>query len=497
MPDKAEQLRPHPSAPLRSNRHDVKHLRANSKSESTDSLVVSSIPIFVMEDNDVLTDGDEVSGSEGSMSASTRMGIEEWMDVRDEGDGREDTSRASEHKSMEADEGDETVLLQSPSREIDSKTDNDETPRAAGKWKCIKDGDAVLADPLVGHHYSKEGYKPLPGLFGEAIHYGEKKRLINRGNWNRSVVFPDSVHKDTDMTGVSITYSKSDAQGDAFEDDDTPKYHNIDDIWMGNLLRLPWVTKDMRIIFDAKSKKLVPMPRRRLERKKLVIDLYCFLIKGVWLVQLDAVGNWREQTIPTALWWDVFTEKESEDLQEATYRKLHFDIVTRAITVVEEWRLRYGFPKVPETVQETVDAKQEKAARHEMKCEILTKASGKSVDRWIKYVFQGVMDVENMEKVLRCELDGIRQRVISKLIHVTELPFSGCWTVCDLLFWPFPHRCRLLWKRRCSLNISLTFSRLRHVSRYHYATNGKWRISLKSSWTVSSTISTSTMSRAQ
>ncbi|PVH80900.1 hypothetical protein DL98DRAFT_587958 [Cadophora sp. DSE1049] len=430
MPDEAEQLGPHPSTPLTptSNQPKSKHVGAKSESESTDSLVVSSMPIFVLEDNDVSTDEEEVSEGQETMSESARMEVEEWIDAGEEREDREETPKESQSEGVEEDEGDETVLFESPSGGKRSMDDHG-TPRAMSKWKGAKDDNEILADPFAGEDYSKSSYKPLPGLFGEIIHYGEKRRLIKGGELSRLVVFPNSVHQDTDMTGVSVTYAESDTQGDAREEDDTPKYHSIDDIWMENLLSLPWVSKDMNLIFDAESKKLVPMPRRRLERKKLVIDLYSFLVKGVWLVQLDDVGNWMKQTIPTQLWWDVFTERESEDLQEATCRKLHFDMVTCAITVVEEWRLRYGFAKVPESAQEVMDAKEETTVRHEMKSELLTKAPGKSVDRWIKYVFQGVMDAENMEKVLRSELEGIRQRVISKLVHVTELPFSDCWTV--------------------------------------------------------------------
>merc|ERR1712000_96053 len=129
-------------------------------------------------------------------------------------------------------------------------------------------------------------------------------------------------------------------------------YHNVDDKWMENLLSLPWVSKDMSMIFDTE------------------------------------------------------------------YKKLRFDIITHAITIVEEWRLRYGFPKVPESAQEVLDAKGETKMRHEMKSELLTKASGKSVDRWVKYVFQGVVEAETMDRVLNSDLEGIRQRVISKLVHV-------------------------------------------------------------------------------
>lgn len=421
MPDEFIPLGSRLSPP--SKRPKTKHVRAKSGSESTDSLVVTSVPIFVLEDNDASTDEEEVPGSEEAMSGSSRMGVEEWIEAGEEGDDREGSPRASESG--------ETVHFASPTCGR-SLMDDDVTPQAMGKWKVLKIDNDILADPFAGEEYWTGGYKPLPGLFGEMIHYGERRRLIKGGELTRPVVFPPSVHQDTDMTGVSVTYSESDPQSDDRQEDDTPMYHNVDDKWMENLLSLPWVSKDMSMIFDTESKKLVPLPRRRLERKKLVIDLYTLLLKGVLFIQLDAFGDWMKGTIPTELWWDVFTEKENEDLQKATYKKLRFDIITRAITVVEEWRLRYGFPKVPESAQEVLDAKGETKERHEMKSELLTKASGKSVDRWVKYVFQGVVEAETMDRVLNSELEGIRQRVISKLVHVAELPFSECWTVCVL-----------------------------------------------------------------
>ncbi|KAK0122448.1 hypothetical protein ONS95_010681 [Cadophora gregata] len=445
MPDDHDQGESHPTTPTSSTSSQTsnKRPRAESESESTDSLVVSSRPIFVLEDNDASTDEEETSGSEDSMSVSARMEVEEWIKAGEEGNGREDredTPRASKLAGVEdgveegESEGDETVLLESPAQGRRAKVDDDEgTPRAYSKWKDVKDGNDILADPFAGENYSKSGYKPLPGLFGETIHYGAKRRLVKAGDLSRSYVFPDSVHQDTDMTGASVTYSESNTERNAREEDDTPKYHTVDNTWMESLLSLPWVSKDMSMIFDTGTRKLVPMPRRRLERKKLFIDLHSLLMKGVLFVQLDAVGDWMKETIPAELWWDVFTEKESEDLQEATHRKLYFDMITRAITVVEEWRLRYQYPKVPESAEEVLNARMETKQQHELKSHILATAPAKTVDRWVKYVFQGVMEPGNMNKVLASELEGIRQRVISKLVHVTELPFASCWTVEDFL----------------------------------------------------------------
>ena len=464
MPDEFIPLESRLSPP--SKRPKTEHVRAKSGSESTDSLVVTSVPIFVLEDNDISTDEDEVPGSEEDVSGSARMGVEDWIEAGDEGDYRGGSPRASE--------SDETVHFVTPPRGK-NLMDDDVTPQAMEKWKVLRTDNDILADPFAGDEYPTGGYKPLPGLFGEMIHYGERRQLIKGGGSSRPVVFPTSVHQDTDMTGVSVTYAESDTQHDTHQENDTPMYHNVDDKWMENLLSLPWVSKDMSMIFDAESKRLVPMPRRRIERKKLAIDLYTLLLKGVLFIQLDAFGDWMKDTIPTELWWDVFTEKENEDLQKAMYKKLRFDIITRAITVVEEWRLRYGFPKVPESAQEVLDAKKETKERHELKSELLTKASGKSVDRWVKYVFQGVVEAETMDRVLNSELEGIRQRVISKLVHVTELPFSECWTVCALSF----DSCYC--EEKQSLGLSLTFSRLRDVSRRHFIIVGRWRTSLKSS----------------
>lgn len=449
-----------------------KHVRANSESESTDSLVVTSVPIFVLEENDVSTDEDEVSGSEEAMSGSARMEVEDWIEAGEESDDLEKSPRASE--------SDETVHFESPSRQK-NLMDDDETPRAMEKWKVLNTDNDILADPFAGEDCSKSGYKPLPGLFGEMIHYGEGRWLVKGEESSRPVVFPTSVHQDTDMTGVSVTYPESDIQHDTHQENDTPMYHNVDDKWMENLLSLPWVSKDMSMIFDTESKKLVPMPRRRLARKKLVIDLYTILLKGVLFIQLDAFGDWMKETVPTELWWDVFTEKENQDLQKATYKKLRFDLITHAITIVEEWRLRYGFPKVPESAQEVLDAKGETKMRHEMKSELLTKASGKSVDRWVKYVFQGVVEAETMDRVLNSDLEGIRQRVISKLVHVTELPFSESWTVCALCFGSLQSDADCDRGAQHLLGLWLMCSRSRDVSRRHFIIVGRWRTSLKSS----------------
>lgn len=399
---------------------ESKHVRVES--ESDDSLVVSSIPIFVMEDNS--TDEDEFSSQEFGggclLSESARMDITEWISRNDD---REETPRAADFAA----DADDTVVFESSPRDGDAAKDGDQNGGEGGITGTAKNLNGyadgfILEDPYADEE-ATDGYEPLPGPFGEMIHYSKSDRSISDSGSHQP------AEKAIDMNGESNDDRRSNVSTSAQEEDLASQFDAVDEFWMESLLNLPWVNSGMTMIFDAETKRMVPMPRRRIERKKAVIDLYSFIIKGVWLVQMAAVGDWIEKTIPIELWFDVFTEKESEDLQHATRARIYYDIITRAITVTEEWRLRSGFPKVPETVQELVDATQNARARYDMKVKILTEASKKSVDRWIKYVFQGIMEAENLDKMLGHDLPVIRQRVISKLMHATEFPFQDCWTV--------------------------------------------------------------------
>ncbi|KAG4430618.1 hypothetical protein IFR05_013894 [Cadophora sp. M221] len=414
---------------------ESRYVRADS--ESNDSLVVSSIPIFVMEDN--LTDEDESSGHEscgGSfLSESVRMDITEWICRSAD---REETPRATDLATNFAPDSDDTVVFESSSRDRDASKDHDQNSGedsisgTSYESNGYTDG-FILEDPYASEKY-KDGYEPLPGPFGEMIHYNKSGRSISDD------ASYHSVEQDIDMNGESSDDQRSNASASTPGEDDILQFDTVDDFWMNSLLNLPWVNSGMTMIFDAEKKRMVTMPKRRIERKKLVIDLYTFIIKGVWLVQMAAVGDWIEKTIPIELWFDVFTEKESEDLQNATRAKMYYDIITRGITVTEEWRLRSGFPKVPETLQELVEATQNARARYDMKIKILTEASKKSVDRWIKFVFQGIMEAENLDKMLGHGLPAIRQRVVSKLMHATEFPFQDCWTVTRSLQVPLANR---------------------------------------------------------
>ncbi|KAH7370881.1 hypothetical protein BKA65DRAFT_472057 [Rhexocercosporidium sp. MPI-PUGE-AT-0058] len=429
MQEEAEQPGASPSSPKIQALSE--HVRVES--ESNDNLVVSSIPIFVMEDNS--TDEDELSGQRAggsTMSESAGMDVTKW--ISGSGD-REEIPIAANFVG----DADDTVLFESPSRSKDASEDDelnsgeDSISRAAKKSNGCYDS-FILEDRYAGEGHPNDSYVPLPGPFGELIHYSMRVRSISDGGSNRSVREHIDMTRDLDH---GITFSVS---TDVTGEDDTPDQNTVDEFWMESLVSLPWVKSDMTMIFDVESKRMVPMPQRRLERKKAVIDLYSFIIKGVWLVQLAAVGDWMERIFPVELWWGLFTEKESEELQHATRTKIRYEIITRAITVTEEWRLRCGFPKVPETVEELIDARRKARERYDLKVRILIEASDKSVDRWVKYVFQGIMETENLDRILGHNLPGIRQCVVSKLIHATEFPFEDCWTVTRSLEVPLANR---------------------------------------------------------
>ncbi|KAL2066707.1 hypothetical protein VTL71DRAFT_2779 [Oculimacula yallundae] len=362
-------------------------------SANSDTLLVSSIPIFIMDDSSTDEDDSSAPESTGSspMSEGNTTDVEGW--VRESSDG--------------AFESDETVVHESSSRYRSAAHDgdgDDPLPKSQGRNGFVD--ESILEDRYAGEHTS---IHVLPGVFGELVHYGEGRERLSSSS--SSYTSGDLVQEDSD-TAAGQDRSR-DPKGLIDRAGDSSEYRAIDEMWMKSLLNLPWVNKDLTMIFDPKP----------------VIDLFSFIIKGAWFIQLSDAGNWMQRTIPVELWREVLTLGERYELHSAVRKKIHEDIVTRAITVVEEWRLRSGFAKVPEIEKEVLDAKEKVKARLDLKCMILEEVSIKSVDRWIKYVFQGIMDAEHLDRILGHAVLDIRRHVIGKLIRATELPFSGCWTV--------------------------------------------------------------------
>ncbi|EKD16192.1 uncharacterized protein L3040_009570 [Drepanopeziza brunnea f. sp. 'multigermtubi'] len=211
-------------------------------------------------------------------------------------------------------------------------------------------------------------------------------------------------------------------------------YKNADSIWSNSMLQRNWISMKDGLIWSPREGLMVSMPVDRIERKRLVINLYLYLIKQIWFVHLgDNDGSWVFRTIPIELWRQVFTTGESKQLQRATRKKILYDLKTRAIAVAEEWRLRFGFPKIPETAKEVEEALTEeaRAERLQMKMHFLDDVSHyASVDRWIKFLFRNLMHADRLDGILKLET-GVRFLVMEKMVFVTELPFvdSIQWSV--------------------------------------------------------------------
>ncbi|CZT10512.1 hypothetical protein WAI453_003102 [Rhynchosporium graminicola] len=405
--------------------------------ENLVELQVSSIPIFEMGDNS--TDEEDLSGQESGgssrVSQGTRINIMEWAI----GGSGENTPRAVAGAEILGDDDSMGAGSFHSGSGVTLSSDDEAGDPADLTSRIIQSNrfapGYVVEDQYAGEDISKE---VLPGVFGEPINYRATRNTISPGTLD---LLPGSpMQDDLDISVASDSSSVSHISESTLDNSDTPQHNTTDAMWMDSLLNFPWINKDLSMILDPASRKLVVMPQTELQLKKAVIDLYKSMLRGVWFIQLSARGLWLEQTFPDELWWDVFTDKESEELQRTLHKQIYEDIVTRAITVVEEWRLRSGFAKVPETERELEDAEEKVGERREMKQLILDEASKKSVDRWVRFLFGGVIDAEHLHRILGCSLSGVRQCIITKVMLVTEWPFGECWTVKGSLQEPLHNR---------------------------------------------------------
>lgn len=203
-------------------------------------------------------------------------------------------------------------------------------------------------------------------------------------------------------------------------------HHNANARWHDNMLQRTWVSAGNHSIYSPEKGRMVSMPAHRTERTKAVIDLYLYLTKQAWFVHLsDDDGRWIAYTITADVWTKTFTVDESKQLQKATRKNIVYDLKTRAITLVEEWRLVYGFPKVPATAKEIGEAVTEMAAveRRRRKLEFLNDESSRlKVDRWVRFLFRNLVDGDRLGTFLN-HGNGVRLLLVEKMMVVTELPF--------------------------------------------------------------------------
>ncbi|OWO98681.1 hypothetical protein B2J93_5838 [Marssonina coronariae] len=207
---------------------------------------------------------------------------------------------------------------------------------------------------------------------------------------------------------------------------------NTETKWYQTLMTRIWVSDDLQFIYSPALKMMVPLPPSLFPRKKAVIELFLHLVKPVWFIKLSGDANWINPTITKHLWFDVFTQAESEQLLHTTFEKMHYDLVIRAIAITEEWGLKYNFPAVPETETQSRGARgvDQIAARAGMKIAFLNEASEATVDRWVKFLFGNIIQRGNLHRLLHSGPDD-RYLVMEKMMTVTDFPYR------DQIQWSF------------------------------------------------------------
>jgi len=237
-----------------------------------------------------------------------------------------------------------------------------------------------------------------------------------------------------------VTEADSNTESDASltdDEDHTPKPWNhgaptlakTDRNWWNLILQHDWVTRDNLYIYDPGSQAYIPMPTNRMEKKKALINLYIFLAKSVYFIYLACPFDWLPQVIPEDIFGSVLMQDEAEDLEKATFDQLHCDVLTRTKTVCEEWRLRYSFPKVPESGREVMAASmiEKRKERVAAMLAILESAGLKNTQRWTNYILQPLQGSIGIEESFSPSV--VPERVFAKMINRVEFLFKETWTV--------------------------------------------------------------------
>ncbi|KAE8447311.1 hypothetical protein EG329_010869 [Mollisiaceae sp. DMI_Dod_QoI] len=206
-------------------------------------------------------------------------------------------------------------------------------------------------------------------------------------------------------------------------DDDVQMEAGNKKIWK-ELKREQWVAKDFSTILDPTTDEKVPMPPGFQARKRALLDLFMLLSRVVFFIDLGVRRERIFALIPENLWLTHFTFTDTRQLLEVRDKEICINLLSRTKTVLEEWRLRYKFPKVPET-QEEVDiarTKWQKTNRRNQIEELLQIKSYKS-DSWLKHIFLDFVDCLPWQDILEPDCD-FRKVAVEKVVVMAELCFS-------------------------------------------------------------------------
>ncbi|KUJ08993.1 uncharacterized protein LY89DRAFT_317088 [Mollisia scopiformis] len=280
--------------------------------------------------------------------------------------------------------------------------------------------ESSLLDLEILDEWAEEDMEsPFTPLSPRDSSYQPANQVYNRSN------ALDSKSEDNDQDSDEESFQSCESE----DGKDSKMDIGNRNIWK-ELKRGQWVAKDLSTILDTKADRMIPMPTTYQARKEALMSLFLLLSKVVFFIDLGIRRERIFALIPEKFWLTHFTWTDTRELLQARDKEICINLLTRTKTVLEEWRLGYGFPRVPEIEQDVHQARgQDQQIDREDRVQRLLRPKLHRSDRWLRHIFLDFVEYLPWEDVC----DEFRELAVRKVVTMTELCFEQVISIRDEL----------------------------------------------------------------